>query len=286
MPSIHRLSRAAIKKIKTAIDLLFDRAKVRILGPQAVDKRIVFSYRRDLSIPGLFEAAAKEEGFIPNLESLNAILDVAGQYIESTRARTKARVINEVQSTLTEASTSGVKTDVKTVLEGALSDVWRDTTTTMHAIVDAEATNAKNVSIMDGIFKVNTVQGVDDPVVFFVIVRDGKACAECVRLHMLDDGITPRVWKMSSLSHGYHKRGEDTPSIGGEHPHCRCTLTTLLPGFGFNAAGKVTFIGPKHDEFKKQRGEVEKSERIRGHLDRLSKMETRPNLPSATRSIG
>lgn len=286
MPSVHRLSKAAIKKIERAIDRLFDHAKARILGPQSVDKRIVFSFRRELSIPGLFEAAAKEEGFIPNLDALNALVDIAGQYVDSTRTRTKAKTVREVQRVLTEASLGGVETDVATVLNGALADVWKDTTTTMHAIIDAEASNAKNVSIMDGVFQANAVQGVEDPVVFFVIVRDGQACKECVRLHMMEDGVTPRVWKLSDVGHGYHKRGDPNPKIGGLHPHCRCTLTTLLPGFGFDAGGKVTFVSTKHNEYKKQRGQVEKSERVGHHLSRLRKMEASPNLPTATRKNG
>ena len=73
---------------------------------------------------------------------------------------------------------------------------------------------------------------------------------------MLPDGVTPRVWKLSEVGAGYHKKGDLNPKIAGLHPHCRCCLTSLLNGFGFNSSGMVTYIGKGHDEFAKQRGMV------------------------------
>jgi hypothetical protein len=100
---------------------------------------------------------------------------------------------------------------------------------------------------------------IDDPVVYWVIVRDEHVCGECVRLHMLPDGVTPRCWYLSEVGHGYHKKGQDNPKVGGLHPHCRCSMVTLLPGYGFSASGNVAFISLNHDEVARQRG-VKKSE--------------------------
>ena len=132
--------------------------------------------------------------------------------------------------------------------------MWGDVTTHVHTILDSEINTARNVSIVEGITEYNASVGVDDPVMFFVIVRDGNVCNECIRLHMMPDGVTPRVWKMSEIGSGYHKKGDPNPKIAGLHPHCRCCPTTLLSGFGFNSSGMVTFIGKGHDEFAKQRG--------------------------------
>jgi hypothetical protein len=114
-----------------------------------------------------------------------------------------------------------------------LDDVMKEMGTHVEAIVDTEASNARNVSLMDGIVRINAVRGIDDPVVYFVVVRDNVTCPECIKLHLLEDKRTPRVWKLSEVGQGYHKRGDDHPKIGGLHPHCRCTMVTLLPGFGF-----------------------------------------------------
>jgi hypothetical protein len=91
-----------------------------------------------------------------------------------------------------------------------------------------------------------------DPTVFFVVVKDAATCKECIRLHLMDDGSTPKLWKFSELKQGYHKRSEDYPSAFGLHPHCRCTLTYLAKGFGFSR-GRVSYIREGHDEYSKQR---------------------------------
>lgn len=78
-------------------------------------------------------------------------------------------------------------------------------------------------------------------------------CSECKKLHLLPDEQTPRVWKMSEVGAGYHKKGDPAPKVGGLHPHDRCTIQTLPPGYGFEG-GRITYIGKDHDEFAKQRG--------------------------------
>jgi hypothetical protein len=243
----------AIGKIHRAVDEVFDRVKVRVLGPQSVPKRIYVSHAQHYSIPGIFGAASKEEGVVPNLETLQQLLQVAGGYVDSLRERTKARVVREVQAALSEAHRGGVETDLPTVLGGRLSRVWSDTVSGARKIIDAEVQHTKNIGLMEGALKISAAQGVDDPVVFFVVVRDGALCAECKRLHLLEDGAAPRVWKLSEVGSGYHRRGDPNPKVGGLHPHCRCQLTMLSPGYGFSAAGMVQFVGDGHDEWAAQR---------------------------------
>lgn len=247
------LSLAAIKMIEAQIDALFDKAKLRILGPQSIDKRIFAAFKQELSLPGIFSAASREEQNIPSERTLKALLQNAGQFVDAYRTHTKAQVVRNVAAFLKEANYKGVKTDVSTVLGGQLADVWKKATTDMHRLVDTEASNVRNTGTLEGIIKVNAAHQIEDPVIYFVIVRDNHVCDECVRLHMLEDEVTPRLWKLSSLGHGYHKKGEDTPKLGGLHPHCRCSIVTLMPGYGFKN-GFVSFIGRDHDEMAVQRG--------------------------------
>ena len=44
----------------------------------------------------------------------------------------------------------------------------------------------------------------------------------------------------------------DPPPHAG-HPNCRCSLTTVLPGYGFDSAGMLTYVGKDHDEYVNQR---------------------------------
>ena len=95
--------------------------------------------------------------------------------------------------------------------------------------------------------------GDEDPVVYFVTVRDEHLCAECRRLHLMEDGSTPRLWRSSEVGHAYHKRGDPDPKVHGLHPHCRCTPVSLAPGYGFDAAGRPTFVRLGHDALAEQR---------------------------------
>lgn len=242
----------AVRHIEDAVDLAFDRAKARMLGPWAVKKRIGVGFIRELSLPGLFEAAAREEGYRPDLPTLTQLLRIAAGYIDATREQTKARTVKSVTAFLHEAHIQGVKTDLRTVLGGALTDVFGEAVVSMRRIIDTEANNVKNVGILDGIIRINAASGVDDPVVYWVSVNDASRCDECTRLHTID-GNTPRLWRLSEVGHGYHKKGEPNPKMGGLHPNCRCTMASLMTGYGF-VGGRIAYIGRDHDEFKKQRG--------------------------------
>lgn len=246
------LGKAAVQLINKAVDQVFDRAKVRLLGNQAVAKRIAVAFRHEFTLPGLFEAAAREEGYQPDAKLLSQLLEIAGSYVDATRERTKARVVKEVQAFLTDAHYQGIMTDLKTVLGGKLTDVFGEATVSMRRIIDSESQNVKNVGILDGIVRINATAGIDDPKVYFVSVNDENRCDECSRLHCMEDGVTPRVYRLSEVGSGYHINGDDTPKFSGLHPNCRCTMATLMKGYGF-VGGRVAYINRDHDELAQQR---------------------------------
>ncbi len=247
------LTDLAIEIIHKAVHNVFQKAKNRILGMHSVDKKIVFGHiPHNLSLQGLFENSCREEGAVPDLKTFKQLADIAASYIDATEARTKAQVVHEVSAFLKNAHHTGVKTDLTTVLGGKLTEVLSNTTASMRRIIDTEAQNVKNFGVLEGITRINAAQGNDDPTIFWVSVNDDTRCDECTKLHCLDDDITPRVYKLSEASSGYHKKGETSPKIAGLHPHCRCTLTGLSPGYGF-IGGKIAYIGQGHDEYLAQR---------------------------------
>lgn len=254
------ISKTARKAIEVAVDALFERAKARLLGPDPTKrtalggKSLVFSFIPEYTLSGLFTAASKEEGVsTPNHDLLAGLLKIAGSYLDATREKTKAQVVQSVQSFLQDTSTKGIKTDVETVLGGQLSDLWGKVNADVRKIVETETTVARNMGVDDAIQRISAMQGIDDPVVFFVVVRDGLRCKECTRLHLLENGTTPRVYLRSEVGAGYHKRGDANPKVGGLHPHCRCVLSVLNPGFGFDAGGRVIWKSYGWDELKHQR---------------------------------
>lgn len=252
MPKPKKLSKAAIKKIGNAVDGLFGKLKARLLGPRAFPKALHIRYVPELSLQGLYEAAHREERGIPDKEQLHQLLDTAENYLEALRHRTKAQTVTAIQSFLADAEKKGIDTDLKTVLGGQLADLYGSIGSQVRRVIDTESQRIRNVGVVDGIIRSNQVLGIEDPTVFFVVVRDQHLCDECKRIHLLPDGVTPRVWKLSEVKAGYHLKEEDRPAIGGLHPHCRCSMTTLLPGFGFKA-GYVSWIKSGHDEYEAQR---------------------------------
>lgn len=249
------LTPQAIKLIHDAIDRLFAKAKSRFLTPEFIqEKKITFSFRPNLSLPGLFNAASIEERNKPDEHVLNSLVRIADGYIEATRHTTKSQVVKAIDSFLKDTQAKKIKTDVETVLGGQLADVWRKTTQAMTRIVDTESTTARNTGSLDGIVKINLASGIEDPVVYFVVVRDNHLCDECKRLHLMPDGVTPRLWYLSEVKNSYHKKGEEYPSLNGLHPSCRCSCCSCMPGYGFNKSGMITYIGSNHNEIERQRG--------------------------------
>jgi hypothetical protein len=251
-----RLGKQAISTIGKAVDEVFSRASARLLGPaaQGIDgKRLAFRFDPQTSLTALYNMASKHEGVDPREEILRSLLKIAGGYLNAHRERAKARVVQAVQAALVDAQSAGVKTDLQTVLGGQLADLMHDIKVDVKTIVTTEAVNTTNTSAYDAIGRVGAVTGRDDPTVYFVCVHDDSLCSECKRLHLLKDEVTPRLWKMSELGSGYHKKGDPNPKVSGLHPSERCLLTHLLPGYGFDSAGHVTYVSEGHDELASQR---------------------------------
>lgn len=253
-----KLPKRAQNLIASAVDKLYDSLKVKFLGPTVQAKKAIrIKYTHEKTLPGMFESANVEEGVRPNLFTLDSLMRVAEGYLDANRERTKAKVLKEVMATIEDAHNSRVRTDLETVLNGKLIDAFGEAASHIETIVNTEINTAKNLGVLDGIVAVNSAANVDDPIVYFLIakrIHPEAPCPECVRLHCtFGEGSPPRLWKLSEVSHGYHKKGEDFPAIGGLHPNCRCTMVTLLPGYGFAGTDSVRFIAPKHDELAIQR---------------------------------
>lgn len=243
------ISKVARLFIERAIDRLFDRAKMRLFGPgPKTGKNIIFHYIPDLTLKALFDASSKEEGVKnPNADLLGGLLRISESYLDAQREKTKAQTIHTVQNFIRDAATKNVDVDVEEVLGGQLTALMDTVSSDVRKIVETETTIVRNMGIDDAIQRLTAVQGIDDPSVYFVVVRDGLRCKECTLLHLMEDGITPRVWKRSAISSGYHKKGSGFPAVGGLHPHCRCVMSVLLPGFGFDSGGRVVWKGNGFD---------------------------------------
>jgi hypothetical protein len=73
------------------------------------------------------------------------------------------------------------------------------------------------------------------------------ACDACVAAYLMEDGVTPRVFRLSELidngSNIGKSRADRLPVIDSFHPFCVCELSWLPSGFGFDSKGQMTYVG-------------------------------------------
>lgn len=251
------LPSVAKRLINSTVENLFDRMALNFLGdiPELRNKKVAFfSTSPNLGLANLFVQALNRQ---PNqLESdvLKGLLTTAHSYIESLKNKTKASIETDIDSYIKDKNLrneSISELDIqKKLIDGLIKAKSHIAT-----IADTESTKTRNIAHTMQITKVAADMNVKDPNVVFLCVHDNKLCDECQRLHLLEDKITPRVWKLSELGYGYHKKGDSNPKIGGLHPNERCTLVFLAPNYGF-VNGKTVYISPEHDEYLKQRGQL------------------------------
>lgn len=247
-------------KIKDALNLtvedIFDNIALSFIGniPRLRDKkRLVISGESNFGLAHLFiQAMGNRPPNAIEQDVLKSLLESAHGYIESLKSRTKSNITERIDGLYREASLRNEKMS-NDVVQAAVAEEMAKAKSQMQAIAESESTKLRNLGTMMDISRVAGNIGDSDPTVFFVVIKDQSTCKECIRLHLMPDGSTPRLWKFSQLKQGYHKRGEDNASAFGLHPHCRCTLTYLAKGYGFNEYGYVTYEQEGHDAFSKQK---------------------------------
>lgn len=240
------LTRGEREAISAAVDRVYDQLTSRLMGPTR-GKQVVLGFDPEVSMPGVFVHAARSKGLkTPDPDSLATILDVTQSHLDGQRASVKARVMRAVEEGV------GRGEDPAGAVATELEGLWTKVESEVSRVVETEMTLARNTGFLEAVGHVNAKLGIDDPLVYFVVVRDRYLCGDCRSLHLMPDGVTPRVWRRSELSSGYRKRGEMRPSLAGSHPSCRCSLTTVLPGYGFDSAGMLTYVGKDHNEYSHQ----------------------------------
>lgn len=243
------------ESIRKVVENLFDRMSVEFLGdlPKLKEvKRLIVSKQLEFNLPHLFIQGMNNK--TPNqIEKgvLKSLIESSSGYMEALKNKTKSNISENIDAIVREAKLNNRKITKKDI-ENVLSKEFKKAKTHLKTIIESESTKLRNLGTVMDITRRASLNGDLDPTVFFVIVKDGLTCKECLKLHTID-GITPKLWKLSELKQTYHKRGDGVPSSFGLHPHCRCTITYLNRGFGFNKKGKIEFKGENFDDFKNQR---------------------------------
>lgn len=132
-------------------------------------------------------------------------------------------------------------------LATAMKDVAGQVSRDWGRVSRTETTNAINIGMTDRIVKQNSDRNPNEILVMKRVVNDAALCKHCFRLHLMPDGVTPRVYTLEEvLGNGTNigrKANDWEMTIGAVHPNCRCSLIYLPEGYWFSPTGEMTFVG-------------------------------------------
>lgn len=233
----------------------FDKISLDFLGlvPKInKNKKIIFSTQKNSLISLFLQALGTRDPNKEEEDTLKVLLRIANGYVDALKERTQARITNNINSYVMDQNSKG-----KPISLGKTKNIFREEMDKagkhFKLIANSESNKAANVGTALQISKVGESNGEEDPTVFFIVTVDDVTGPEEFVLHLLPDRKTPRLWKLSEIGSTYHKKGEPNPKLSGLHPNCRCKITYLAKGFGFDEDGKVTWKGLDWDEFAYQR---------------------------------
>lgn len=249
------LSEKAAQSVERLIKAKFDNISLDFLGliPKTTkEKSIVFTTSRQNVISLFLQALGSRDPNRLEETTLKKLMSVASNYIDALRDRTTARIVNDLDAYMRNQQLKGQSSSLSDI-SGIIDKEMKKAKNHFKLIANSESNKAVNMGTALQISKIAEKKKEEDPTVFFIVTVDDVTGPEEFVLHLLPDRKTPRVWKLSEIGSEYHKVGDANPKFPGLHPNCRCKLTYLAKGFGFDASGRVKYIGPEHDEFASQR---------------------------------
>jgi hypothetical protein len=253
---MHGIHSSTSESIKRVVDDLFDKSALRFLGhiPKLHHKKhTLIGFESLMGLSYLFLQAMNNR-YINNVEQdvLKGLLTGAYSYINVLKEKTSNDIVQKIEGIARKTRASGEKIPQEE-LNGIIQEELNKAKSKLEAVLAAESTKTRNLGSVMEITREAAQKGEKDPVVGFAVIRDSSTCPVCIKLNLMDDGVTPRLYRLSELSAGYYKRGDKTPSLIGNHPHCRCTPFYVPSDWGFDKKGHISFIGIGHSELEKQR---------------------------------
>jgi hypothetical protein len=248
-----------VKAVQGAVDELFEKTKLQFLGPKYA-KSFVFSmkeYDPSNTIQSIYVNSAMTHSPTGQLDHklIDKVADHAEVYIDKLKESVNAdvtRLTGNVMSDINlQAKVRNIATDVFIASDDGqliiknlftqLDDLRKKTASNLERIVSMESMSAQNYGAVDGIIEAAKAIGQSDPVIFKITYDHPTRCANCERLHLLTDVVTPRVYKLSEVAAATDFK-HPIMSISPPHPHCYCKISVLSLGFTF-VGGKITYKG-------------------------------------------
>lgn len=277
------LSKKAQKKIDDVVKRYKAYLRYKAVGPQALSRDELMELVRS----GMLTAEKKVSSPVTE-----AYLHTHEQMVEGAAAPRQVRdgaldFLERMMDRYTGKMADQLKSDVLSSIEGTLEpfldrregaqiyealqdkNIWKKNLRALlrdrvdnweyryRTIIGTELNRASNWGAMDAILHNNADQTPETISVYKQGNKPGAgACKYCAKFWYMDDGVTPRVYKMSDLiangSNIGKKAADWKPTIDSTHPNESHILSELKPGFGF-INGSLEWIGEGHDEHHKQK---------------------------------
>jgi hypothetical protein len=253
---MYGLSAQSKDQIDRVVRDLFDKAALRFIGivPKLQQKKMMLiGFEQNIGLANLFVQSMNNR-WLNNVENevLRSVLSGAASYIDILKNKTSSNIIQRIEGLAREARIGNDKIP-EHELNKVIEEEFGRARSGLEAIAASESTKARNLGMTMDISRAAAADGDKDPVVGFAVIRDASTCPICVKLNLMPDGVTPKLYRLSELSAGYYKRGEQFPSILGQHPHCRCTIFYVPEDWGFDKKGHITFKSIGYNALKEQR---------------------------------
>jgi len=252
------LSSSGKERIKSVVERLFDSIAFGLLGniPSVRAKNTFWNAAAGIGLGHIFiEAMGNKRPNSLETDVLAGLLASSHGYIESIKHNTQSNIAEQVDGLVRQSQFGGEYVDESKVHE-IIANEMKKAKNQIKIVAESESTKIRNVGSVMDISRKAAEKNIEDPNVFFIVVRDSHTCEYCNKNHINADG-TPKVFKLSEIKQSYlsteeKKSGE--VSVCGAHPLCRCGLNFLSPNYGFKN-GKLEYIANGHDEYEKQKSE-------------------------------
>lgn len=221
------------KLIFDQIEKIFETAKANLLGRHFQGPRIFFQVANKAdpfhTIEGIYHYTLNMlygAGATPDNKIVENLAEITGNYFDAQKLKVKNHILADV---LKAKNPTEAVNMVKTHFDKAEKYV--------NMLVANETRITQAYASREGITKVASDIGVEDPTVIFLGVTDNKICKYCKSMYHDAKNIRmPKPYKLSQVREGYFKPKEHdgkTPHQAPLHPNCFDKETEVLTDSGW-----------------------------------------------------
>lgn len=245
-----KLTEEQKEAILSQVDALFESTKANLLGRFFRGSRFFFQIANKADPFGTIEGIyfytlnmLYGAGTQPNKKIVENLCEITGNYLDSQKLKTKNHILADIQNARNQ-----------TEAMAAVNNHMEKAGKYIDMLVANETRIAQAYASREGISKLASDIGVEDPTVVFLGVTDHKICKYCKSMyHDVNNIRLPKPYKLSQIREGYFKPKEwdgKTPHQAPVHPRCRHSMSFVPPNFGFTPNGTIEFKSIGYDYYK------------------------------------